>query len=72
MVSLSDILQFLTLKPYELFNRKLIPREMPIEDLDEIDFNYTYNNNDYSSIKNTFKDKDLDLCYTELQKIDEV
>lgn len=72
VVSLSDILQFLTLKPIDLFKRKLIPREPINDDLDEELFNYTYNNNDYSSIKNSFKDKEIDLCYTELQKIDEV
>lgn len=69
IISLSDILQFLTLRPIQLFNKKLIPREPISEDLDEELFNY--NNNDYSLIKNSLKD--IDLCYnTELQKIDEI
>lgn len=73
IISLSDILQFLTLRPIELFSKKLISREPIDENLDEELFNYTYNNNDYSSIKSSLKDKDIDLCFNpELQKIDEI
>jgi len=73
IISLSDILQFLTLRPIQLFAKKLIPREPINEDLDEELFHNNYNNNDYSLIKNSLKDKEIDLCYnTELQKIDEI
>ena len=73
IISLSDILQFLTLRPQSLFSKKLISREPIDEQLDEELFSYTYNNNDYSSIKSTLKEKDIDLCYnSELQKIDEI
>lgn len=72
IISLSDILQFLTLRPQTLFSKKLIFREPIDEQLDEELFSYTYNNNDYSSIKSTLKEKEIDLCYKELQKIDEI
>ena len=73
IISLSDLLKFLTLKPMQLFNKKLIPREPVDLNLEDELFNFTYNNNDYSLIKNQLKDKDIDLCFnTELQKIDEI
>ena len=57
----------------QLFNKKLIPREPVDLNLENELFNFTYNNNDYSLVKNQLKDKDIDLCFnTELQKIDEI